>query len=34
VDDATLNVVAHRLERLIHDRRALLATRPAVASVA
>jgi TRAP-type uncharacterized transport system substrate-binding protein len=34
VDDATLNVAAHRLESLIHDRRALLATRPAVASVA
>jgi len=34
VDDATLNVAAHRLESLIHDRRALLAKRPAVASVA
>jgi TRAP-type uncharacterized transport system substrate-binding protein len=34
VDDATLNVAAHRLESLIHDRRALLATRPAVASAA
>lgn len=34
VDDATLNVAAHRLEGLIHDRRALLATRPAVASAA
>ncbi|MGO8907800.1 MAG: TAXI family TRAP transporter solute-binding subunit [Bradyrhizobium sp.] len=34
VDAATLNVVAHRLENLIHDRRAILATRPPVASVA
>jgi hypothetical protein len=34
VDDATLNVAAHRLESLIHDRRALLAKRPAVVSVA
>jgi hypothetical protein len=34
VDDATLNVVAHRLESLIHDRRAMLARRPAVASAA
>jgi TRAP-type uncharacterized transport system substrate-binding protein len=34
VDDATLNVAAHRLESLIHDRRALFAKRPAVASVA
>jgi hypothetical protein len=34
VDAATLNVVAHRLENLIHDRRVILATRPAVASVA
>jgi hypothetical protein len=34
VDSVTLNVAAHRLESLIHDRRALLATRPAVASVA
>jgi TRAP-type uncharacterized transport system substrate-binding protein len=32
VDDATLNVAAHRLEGLIHDRRAMLARRPAVAS--
>jgi hypothetical protein len=31
VDDATLNVAAHRLESLIHDRRELLAKRPAVA---
>ena len=34
VDDATLNVAAHRLESLIHDRRALLAKRSAVASAA
>ena len=34
VDAATLNVVAHRLENLIHDRRVVLATRPPVASVA
>jgi len=34
VDDATLNVAAHRLESLIHDRRAVLAKRPAVASAA
>jgi hypothetical protein len=34
VDAATLNVAAHRLENLIHDRRAMLAKRPAVASVA
>ena len=34
VDAATLNVVAHRLENLIHDRRAILATRPPVASAA
>jgi TRAP-type uncharacterized transport system substrate-binding protein len=34
VDDATLNVAAHRLESLIHDRRAMLATRPTVASAA
>jgi len=34
VDAVTLNVAAHRLESLIHDRRALLAKRPAVASVA
>src|SRR6476660_764109 len=32
VDDATLNVAAHRLESLIHDRRTLIAKRPAVAS--
>ena len=29
VDAATLNVIAHRLENLIHDRRILLATKPA-----
>jgi TRAP-type uncharacterized transport system substrate-binding protein len=34
VDDATLNVAAHRLESLIHDRRTMLAKRPTVASVA
>ena len=34
VDSVTLNVAAHRLESLIHDRRALLAKRPAVASAA
>jgi TRAP-type uncharacterized transport system substrate-binding protein len=34
VDSVTLNVAAHRLESLIHDRRALLARRPAVASAA
>ena len=34
VDDSTLNVAAHRLESLIHDRRTLLAKRPAVASAA
>jgi hypothetical protein len=34
VDAATLNVVAHRLENLIHDRREILAKRPPVASVA
>lgn len=34
VDDATLNVAAHRLESLIHDRRALLATRPRIPSAA
>jgi TRAP-type uncharacterized transport system substrate-binding protein len=31
VDAATLNVVAHRLENLIHDRRAVLATKPLAA---
>jgi hypothetical protein len=34
VDDATLNVAAHRLESLIHDRRAMLAKRPIVSSAA
>ena len=34
VDAATLNVAAHRLENLIHGRRAMLAKRPAVASAA
>lgn len=34
VDAATLNVVAHRLENLIHDRRAILITKPPIASVA
>jgi TRAP-type uncharacterized transport system substrate-binding protein len=34
VDDATLNVAAHRLESLIHDRRTMLAKRPATASAA
>jgi hypothetical protein len=34
VDDATLNVAAHRLESLIHDRRTMLAKRPTVVSAA
>jgi TRAP-type uncharacterized transport system substrate-binding protein len=34
VDDATLNVAAHRLESLIHDRRTLLAKKPAIVSTA
>jgi TRAP-type uncharacterized transport system substrate-binding protein len=34
VDNATLNVAAHRLEGLIHDRRNILAKRPAVVSAA
>ncbi|HTG07108.1 MAG TPA: C4-dicarboxylate ABC transporter substrate-binding protein, partial [Bradyrhizobium sp.] len=34
VDEGTLNVAAHRLESLIHDRRIMLAKRPAVASAA
>jgi hypothetical protein len=34
VDDATLNVAAHRLESLIHDRRTMLANKPVVASAA
>src|SRR6202049_1837174 len=32
VDDATLNAAAHRLESLIHDRRAMLAKKPVVVS--
>jgi TRAP-type uncharacterized transport system substrate-binding protein len=34
VDDATLNVAAHRLESLIHDRRTILAKRPAIVTTA
>jgi hypothetical protein len=34
VDATTLNVAAHRLEDLIHDRRAALAEKPVVAAVA
>jgi TRAP-type uncharacterized transport system substrate-binding protein len=34
VDDATLNVAAHRLEGLIHDRRTMLAKKPAIVSAA
>jgi hypothetical protein len=34
VDDATLNVAAHRLEGLIHDRRSVLARKPAIVSAA
>jgi hypothetical protein len=34
VDDATLNVAAHRLESLIHDRRTMLAKQPTIVSVA
>ncbi len=34
VDDVTLNVAAHRLESLIHDRRTLLAKKPAIVSAA
>jgi hypothetical protein len=30
VDAATLNVAAHRLENLIHDRRQILASGPTV----
>jgi TRAP-type uncharacterized transport system substrate-binding protein len=33
VDPTTLNVAAHRLENLIHDRRAAVAAKPAVAVV-
>jgi TRAP-type uncharacterized transport system substrate-binding protein len=32
VDDATLNVAAHRLESLIHDRRTMLVKKPALVS--
>jgi hypothetical protein len=34
VDAATLNVAAHRLENLVHDRRATLAKGPAIVSAA
>jgi len=34
VDEVTLNVAAHRLESLIHDRRTTLAKRPAIFSAA
>jgi TRAP transporter TAXI family solute receptor len=34
VDDATLNVAAHRLESLIHDRRNMLAMKPAIVTAA
>jgi TRAP-type uncharacterized transport system substrate-binding protein len=34
VDATTLNVAAHRLENLVHDRRAIISRRPAVASAA
>src|ERR1700730_632928 len=34
VDDATSKVAAHRLESLIHDRRTMLAKRPAIVSAA
>jgi NMT1-like family len=34
VDDATLNVAAHRLENLIHDRRMMLAKKPTIVSAA
>jgi hypothetical protein len=34
VDATTLNIVAHRLENLIHDRRAILLAKPPIASVA
>jgi len=34
MDVTTLNVTAHRLQTLIQDRRAMLATRPATASTA
>lgn len=34
VDDATLNVAAHRLESLIHDRRNMLAKKPPIVTAA
>jgi TRAP-type uncharacterized transport system substrate-binding protein len=34
VDDVTLNVAAHRLESLVHDRRTMLARSPVVVSAA
>ena len=34
VDDATLNVAAHRLESLIHDRRTTLGKRPVLVPAA
>jgi hypothetical protein len=34
VDAATLNVAAHRLESLIHDRRGMLAKKPVIAPAA
>ena len=34
IDDTTLNVAAHRLESLIHDRRNMLARKPAIVSAA
>ena len=34
VDDITLNIAAHRLENLVHDRRVLLAATPNAARVA
>jgi TRAP-type uncharacterized transport system substrate-binding protein len=34
VDEVTLNVAAHRLEDLIHDRRTMLGKRPAISSAA
>jgi TRAP-type uncharacterized transport system substrate-binding protein len=34
VDDTTLNVAAHRLESLIHDRRTMLAKRSAISTAA
>jgi hypothetical protein len=34
VDDATLNVAAHRLESLIHDRRTMLGKKPVLVPAA